>query len=153
MRDADGAQQVAHAAGELAHREQHVLGGQVVVAEVGALAVGRLEHLVGVGRELGGLRGLPVHLRERAERLVDPVAHGLRRDAEPLEHREHDALGLAEQRREQVLGRHLAVVALPRERLGGLEGLPGLAGELVRVECHVSPRLVDREVDNGIVNF
>ena len=72
--DTRGAQQVADTAGELAHREQHVLGREVVVAEVGALAVGRLEHLVGVGRELGGLRGLPVHLRQRADRLVDPVA-------------------------------------------------------------------------------
>ena len=37
-RDAQPAQEVADAAGDLAHREQHVLGREVVVAEVGALA-------------------------------------------------------------------------------------------------------------------
>ena len=43
--DAEPAQEVADAADDLAHREEDVLGGEVVVAEVAALAVGRLEHL------------------------------------------------------------------------------------------------------------
>ena len=38
------AQEIADAAGHLAHREEQVLGGEVVVAEVGALGVGGLEH-------------------------------------------------------------------------------------------------------------
>ena len=46
--DAEAAQEVADAAGDLAHREEQVLGGEVVVAEVAALGVGRLEHLVRV---------------------------------------------------------------------------------------------------------
>ena len=44
MGDAEAAQEVADAAGDLGHREQDVLGGEVVVAEVGALGVGGLEH-------------------------------------------------------------------------------------------------------------
>ncbi len=143
--DAEPAQQVADAAGDLGHREEDVLGGEVVVAEVAPLAVGRLEHLIGVGRELGGLGRLPVDLRQLGDGLVDPVERRLGRDAETLEHREHDALGLAEERREQVLGRHLGVVALTRQGLRGLEGLAGLPGELVGVERHgcLSPRSLD----------
>ena len=106
--DAEPAQEVADTAGDLGHREEHVLGGEVVVAEIAALAVGRLEHLVRVGRELRGLGRLPVDLRQLGDRLVDPVERGLGRDAEALEHGQHDALGLTEEGREQVLGRHLA---------------------------------------------
>ena len=65
--DAQPAEEVADPTGDLAHREQHVLGGEVVVAEVLALRVGRLEHLVRGGRELGLLRGLAVGLREPGE--------------------------------------------------------------------------------------
>ena len=52
--DAQAAEQVADPAGDLRHREQQVLGGEVVVAEVPALLVGRLEQLVGVRRDLRG---------------------------------------------------------------------------------------------------
>ncbi len=61
---AEAAQEVAHAAHDLAHGEQHVLGGQVVVAQRHPLDVGRLEHAVRVGRELRLLGGLPVDLRD-----------------------------------------------------------------------------------------
>ena len=59
------AQEVADAAGDLAHGEEHVLGGEVVVAEVGALGVGGLEHRVRVGRQLRLLGGLAVDLGQR----------------------------------------------------------------------------------------
>ena len=103
--DAERAQQIAHAAGDLAHREQQVLGGEVVVAEVGALAVGGFEGGVRRGRQLRLLRGLAVDLRQRSQRLVDPVAHRLGGDAQPLQHRQHHTLGLRHQRGQQVLGR------------------------------------------------
>ncbi len=77
--DPEAAEQVADAAGHLAHREEQVLGGQVVVAQVRALGVGRFEHRVGPLRELGLLGGLAVDLGHLCERVVDPVAHGLAR--------------------------------------------------------------------------
>ena len=60
VRDAEAAEEVADAAGDLAHREEQVLGGEVVVAEVGPLGVGRLEH-GGTRPGTAGacLRGLP----------------------------------------------------------------------------------------------
>ncbi len=61
--DAEAPQEVAHAAGHVGHGEEEVLGGEVVVAEVAALAVGRLEHRVAVGGQLRLLGGLPVDLR------------------------------------------------------------------------------------------
>ena len=100
------------------------------------MRVGRLEHLVRLGAELRLLGGLAVDLGDAGEGLVDPVAHDLGRHADPLEDRQHHALGLAHEGREQVLGRHLGVVGLARERLGGAEGLAGLAGQLVGVERH-----------------
>ena len=53
--DAEGAEEFADATRTScillgAHREEEVLGREVVVAEVDALGVGRLEHLVGLGR-------------------------------------------------------------------------------------------------------
>ena len=75
--DAEPAEQVADAAGDLGHREEQVLGGEVVVAEVGALAVGGFEHRVRVGGQLRLLGGLAVHLGQAGERLLDPVAHDL----------------------------------------------------------------------------
>ena len=48
------------------------------------------------------------------------------------EGRGDDAALLGQQRRQQVLGRDLGVVALLRLRLGGGQGLLGLDGELVQ---------------------
>ena len=72
-----------------AHREQQVLGREVVVAEVGALRVGRLEHPERVGCELGLLRWsgrTPVGNGRAPPRCVraPPGRH-----AEPFEHARH----------------------------------------------------------------
>ena len=135
-RDAERAQEVTDTPGDLGHREQDVLGREVVVVEPSPLAVGSLEELVRLGRQLRLLRRRPIDLGDACQRLVDAVAHHLGRHAHALEHRQDDALGLAHQRREQVLGRDLAVVPLACQRLGRAEGLAGLAGELVGVEGH-----------------
>ena len=50
-----------------------------------------------------------VGLGQRGEGLVDPVAHDERGQADLLEHREDDALLLAEQGGQQVVGRDLGV--------------------------------------------
>ncbi len=133
-------QEVADATRHGGHREQQVLGRQVVVVQAAALLVRRLEHAVRVGRQRGLLLRA-VHLRELRERLVDAVAQRLRRDAHALEHGQHDTLGLAEEAGEQVLGRDLRVVAVAREGLRGTDGLAGLAGEAVGVQGHGSGHL------------
>ena len=79
----------------------------------------------------------PLTCGSLAERLVDAAAHRADVDADALEHAGDDALGLVEQRAQQVLGRDLGVARVARQRLRGAERLLGLAGELVRVECHV----------------
>ena len=154
--DAEAAEQVADAAGELAHREQQVLGGEVVVAERRAFGVGGFEHPVGLGRELGLLRGLAVDLGDARERVVDPVAQGLGGDADAFQHREHDALGLAGERGEQVLGGDLRMVELAGQGLGGAQRLARLAGQLVGVERHGTPSGHDGtvpKVDNITIKF
>ena len=144
--DAEPAEQIADAAGDLGHREEDVLGGEVVVAQVRALRVGALEDAESVARHARLLRGLPVHVGLALQRLVDPVADGLGRDTQSLQHRQHDALGLAEKGGEEVLGRDLGVVLLAGQCLGGTDRLTGLAGELVRVERHqASLRVTGRQ--------
>ena len=83
-RHAEPAQEVTDAAGDLGHREQHVLGREVVVAEFGTLAVGGFEQSVSVGAETcGALGGVAVDLRQLVERGVDLVAHRLGRRPRP----------------------------------------------------------------------
>ncbi len=48
MGDTEAAQEVTDAARHLAHREENVLGGEIVVVETGALLVGGLEDPVRV---------------------------------------------------------------------------------------------------------
>ncbi len=154
-RDAQTAEEVTDSAGDVGHREQEVLGGQVVVAELGALGIRSLEHRVTVGGQLGLLRGLPVDLGEPRQQLVDPVAHDLARHADALEHGQHHALGLRHEGGEQVLGRDLGVVALPRERLGGTQRFARLVRQLVGVERHTttSESAMVSKVDNNAINF
>ena len=136
--DAEAPQEITDAARHLGHREEDVLGGEIVVVETAALLVGGLEDPVRVLRQLGLLGGLPVHLGKALQGLLDPVPHRLGRDSDPLEHRQDHALGLTDQRREEVLGGHLAVVLLPRQGLGRLEGFSRLAGESVGIEWHTA---------------
>ena len=133
--DAEAAEQIADSADDLRHREQQVLGREVVVAEVDALRVSTFEHPVRVGRQLR-LRGLPVDLGKAAQCFLGAVAHDLGRDPESLQHREDHALRLRHQRGQEVLGRDLRVVVVARERLRGAERLSGLPGELVGIDRH-----------------
>ena len=129
--------EVADAAGDLRHREQQVLGREVVVAEVAALLVRGLEQLVGVGRDLGRRGRLAVDLRERVERGVDAGprrSSGRRR--RPSSTPRTTPSGWPISALEQVLRADLGVVLITRQSLGGADGLLALAGELVGVERH-----------------
>ena len=86
--------------------EEEVLGGQVLVVQVGAGGVGVVDH----GLELARQAGLAaVGLGELGDGVRGRVAQLERRLAEPLEDGEDDALLLAEQGGEQVVGGDLRV--------------------------------------------
>ena len=80
-------------------------------------------------RELG-LRAAR-DLRERSEHALELALQLLDGDPELLQHWDRAALGLAEQRAQQVGGLDLAVAARARERLGLPERLLALDRELV----------------------
>ena len=58
----DAAEEIADPARRLTHGQEQVLGGEVVVAQRGALGVGGLERGIGAGGELRLLGGLAVDL-------------------------------------------------------------------------------------------
>ena len=107
----------------LAHQpEQDVLGADVVVSQAQRLAQRQLEHLLGARRERdlpGGdlLAGAddPHHLR----------AHALDGDVEALQHACSQALLLAQQSEEDVLGADVVVLERPRLLLRENDHLPG----------------------------
>ncbi len=127
--------------------EQQVLGRQVLVVQLGAGRVGVVEHPVEV---TGQPRLAAVGVRQLGERLVHLVAQGQRRLAEPLEDRQDDALVLAQQGEQQVVGRDLGVGGGLGGIDGRVEGLLDLQGPAVGVERHAaqdttrSPNLIVR---------
>ena len=114
-------------------RKQEVLGGEVLVMEVGPFGVRGIDHLL----ELPGQPGLaPIGLRQLGHGVVGCVADGEGCQPHALEDREDDALLLAEQRGKQVVGGDLGVA----RGLGRLDGrthrLLGLLGPAIGVERH-----------------
>ena len=106
--------------------EQHVLGADVVVAELQRLAERQLEHLLGPGREgrrAGGRRA------GRADRLLHLLADGLEGDPERLERLGGDALALVDQAEQDVLGADEVVVEQARFLLGQHQDSSGSVGE------------------------
>ena len=87
-------------------------------------------HQLAAGGRLAGAGG---DRRELVERAVDLGADRLRAGAELAQDGPDDALGLLEQRDEQVLGLRLGVVAGGRHRDGGLQRLLGLDREAVEL--------------------
>ncbi len=107
----------------LAHQpEQDVLGADVVVAEAQRLAQRELEHLLGARRE----RDLPGgDLLAGADDAHDLRAHALDGDVEALEHACRQALLLAQQPEQDVLGADVVVLERPRLLLRENDHLPG----------------------------
>ena len=122
-------------------REQQVLGRDVLVLARLGVAEGGLEDAV----QRGGERRLraAVHLGQ-APRGAARAAPGAASSGDPelLEDRDRAALGLREQRPQQVGRRDLAVAAPRGEALGLGEGLLALEGELV--EAHGAERWARR---------
>ena len=91
--------------------EQDVLGADVVVAEAQRLAQRQLEDLLGAGRERDLAGG---DLFAGADDPHDLRAHALDRDVEGLEHACRQALLLAQQSEQDVLGADVVVLERPR---------------------------------------
>ena len=107
----------------LAHEaEQDVLGADVVVAQAQRLAQRELEHLLRARRE----RDLPGgDLLAGADDAHDLRAHALDGDVEALEHARGQALLLAQQAEQDVLGADVVVLERPRLLLRENDHLAG----------------------------
>ena len=102
--------------------EQDVLGADVVVAQAQRLAEGELEHLLGARRE----RDLPGgDLLTGADDPHDLRADALDGDVEGLEDAGREALLLAKQAEQDVLGADVVVLESPRLLLGEDDYLAG----------------------------
>ena len=122
----------AGGAGRLGEREQQVLGGDVLVAQLAGLALGGaqdVEQLAGVA----GLARAGGDRRELVERGVDDAADLVRGGADLAQDGRDDAVVLLEQHGEQVLGLDLGVAPRRGQADRGLEGLLGLGGEAVEL--------------------
>ncbi len=119
------------------HREQQMLGGDVLVRELFRLGGGRSEHARREGRETD-LRSLREDLGQTLQRRVHLVTELLRLHAQVLQEREDDALGIRQEREQHVLRDDLLVVAGERLRVRTLHGRPGLHGQLVGVHRSTS---------------
>ena len=116
-------------------REQEVLGGEVLVGELRPLLVGGVEDLLQLAAHA---RLAAVGLGQLADGLVGGVAHASGARPTALEDRQDDALLLAQERRQQVVGGDLGVVLGLGRVDGAADRLLGLLGPAVRVEGHLS---------------
>ena len=107
----------------LAHQaEQDVLGADVVVAEAQRLAQGELEDLLGARRERDLPGGDLLAGADDPDHLGADALHG---DVERLEHARGEALLLAEQAEQDVLGADVVVLEDAGLFLGEYHHLPG----------------------------
>ena len=117
--------------------QQQVLGGDVLVLE----GIGLPERLLQDGIEPGGdasVRALGSGEGSEAPVHVDSHTRGVR--TQLAQGRRHDPTLLREQELQQVLGRHLRVIALFGVRLGGRQRLLCLHRELIH--SHASAHLL-----------
>ncbi len=111
----------------LSHQaEQHVLGADVVVAQLQGLAQRQLEDLLGPGGERRRTRG---RRAGGADGLLDLLADAFQADAERLEGFGGDALTLVDEAEQDVLGADEVVVEEPRFLLGENQDSSGSVSE------------------------
>ena len=107
---------------DVEQRQQQVLGRDVLVGERLGLLARPVQHLPGRrGDPDVGRLTLRVHLGDPIERLVDLVAHRLRRHADLVQQRVDHALGIGEQRERHVLRLDRLVVARHRLLMGAFQ--------------------------------
>src|SRR5206468_3787329 len=106
--------------------EKHVLGADVVVAQLKGFPEGELEHLLGPRRErrrTGGGRS------SGTDGLLNLFPHRLEADPERLERLRGDTLTLVDQAQQDVLGADEVVVEQPRFFLGQYQDSSGSVGK------------------------
>ncbi len=134
---AQGLQQLlAPDAQAVAHGQQQVLDGEVVVLQVLAGGLGPVEHVARLAAQ--PRLTAPIGVGELGHGLVGPVAQHQGRQTELLHHGGHDGVVLAHERAEQVVGRQLRVARTPRRLHRRRHGLLGLGRPLGGVEGHAS---------------
>ena len=122
-------------------RKQQVLGGHVLVGQLGAGGVGVVDDLAELARQAGLAA---IGAGQLGQGLVDLVAQRQGLLAQPLQHGQDDALALAEERGQQVVGGDLGVGGLLGRVDGRAEGLLDLERPAVGIEHH-SARLPPAE--------
>ena len=125
----------AAAAEAVGQREQQVLDGDELVAQLARLLAGAVERLA--ERERGLLRGRrAARARQLRERALGVRAHGLAVGAGAAQQHRGRGVGLGREREQQVLGGDLGVAVDTGELGRSRERLPRPDRELI-VRCHV----------------
>ena len=114
-----------------------MLGADVVVVEPPRLVDGQLDHLLGARRQADLAHDRPVAATDDE---LDRGADLGQLDAQVLEHPRGDAVALADQAEQQVLGADVVVVEALGLFLGEREDLAGSLGEFVE-SVHVAVSL------------
>ncbi len=116
--------------------QQQVLGGNVLVLEIGRFLEGALQKFVG---RLGerGLRGSAAgDFGQALDLAVSLAQHGLRTNADLLQHGQNDAFFVLEQRRQQVQRQQFRVAVLGGEIVAALHRFLRLHRKFFPTNCH-----------------
>ncbi len=124
------------------HRKENVLGARVVVLELSRLLFGLREHAAGGLGEVHLLR-IPVDLGLSLEDRLDAGFDLVRRDAETVEKRRHDAVGLAHHGQREMLRLESGMVVFVYEARCVLYDRLSLHGKLIVVHQLPSDESVD----------
>src|SRR5262245_5905452 len=116
-----------------------MLDADELVLQLVGFALGVIEQLTEPRAHVrGSARARPAYLRDSGELGIDARGERRGRDAGTLEQRRHQAVGLREERREQMLHVDRLVSAARRERLRLAQCLLRLMGELFWVHRFLS---------------
>ena len=121
---------------QLRHGQQQMLGGDVLVLEIGGFLEGAVQKLVGGLRERRPARPPPETLGRRLDLAVRLAQHGLRTDADLLQHRRDDAFFVLQQRRQQMDRQQLRIAVLGGEFVRALHRFLRFHCEFVPTNCH-----------------
>ena len=117
--------------------EHQVLNGDIGVAAVFGLALGKIEDLARLGRGVH-LAAAAGYLRQPVDSGVELAEHGVAVHAHAAEQGADQAAVGVDERIEQVLRREILVAVFLRHALRGLDGFNCLLGEFISVHSRVA---------------